>query len=209
MKGLILKDIIQIWKNYKILLLIELILVVFGAFSGNLFMSFYGTLLLGILPYSSMTFDDTSRWNIYCLTMPFSRTQIVSSKYMLTVILCCAAELVSVISYIVSYVTNHSDTDMSIRSMIIFPLAFTLLFTAINFPLIFKLGTGKARIAALILSGAAAGFASTFFITSDDPPQPTTPPITSAAALIAVVTVLALFCVSWLLSIKIYQKKEL
>lgn len=96
MKGLLLKDYYMLLKYCRPYALIVLI---FGACSladgGNLFMLAYPAVLCGINSVSLLAYDEKSRWQQYCETMPYTRKQVVDSKYLLSFTYCWAVSCVS------------------------------------------------------------------------------------------------------------------
>ena len=77
MKGLLLKDYYMLLKYCRPYALIVLIFGVCSlADGGNLFMLAYPAVLCGINSVSLLAYDEKSRWQQYCETMPYTRKQV-------------------------------------------------------------------------------------------------------------------------------------
>ena len=84
MKGLLLKDLYMMKKYCKSYLLITVVFIAVSfASSENLFFTFYPCLLCGMIPVNLLGYDERSRWLQYSETMPYTKGQIVSGKYLI------------------------------------------------------------------------------------------------------------------------------
>ena len=95
MKGLLLKDYYMLLKYCRPYALIVLIFGVCSLADGsNLFMLAYPAVLCGINSVSLLAYDEKSRWQQYCETMPYTRKQVVDSKYLLSFLLIAGLSVV-------------------------------------------------------------------------------------------------------------------
>ena len=84
MKGLMIKDILNLRKNFKTTLLVIGFFAIYAYTSNNpSYMIAMVTLILSMMPLTSMAYDDMSKWDRYALAMPISKKDIVLSKYIL------------------------------------------------------------------------------------------------------------------------------
>ena len=84
MKGLLLKDLYMVVKYCKAYLLIAVVFLAVSLMgSDNLFFIFYPCLLCGMIPVNLLAYDERSRWPQYCGTLPYTKGQIVSGKYLM------------------------------------------------------------------------------------------------------------------------------
>ena len=84
MKGLLLKDWYMMRKYCRIYLVICLGFLFLSLMdSENMFFVFYPCLLTGIVPVNLLAYDERSRWLQYSGTLPYTRAQIVSGKYLI------------------------------------------------------------------------------------------------------------------------------
>ena len=148
MKGLLLKDWYMMKKYCKSYIIIA---VAFTALSlaskGNMFFVFYPCLLCGMIPVNLLGYDERSRWTEYVGTLPYTKTQIVSAKYliglftqiaMLTVI--CITQGVKM-----SIEGNFVLKEFLVLTMLLLIMASVAF--SLTLPFVFKYGVEKGRAA--------------------------------------------------------------
>ncbi|MDR7871699.1 MAG: ABC-2 transporter permease [Tissierellaceae bacterium] len=151
MIGLIIKDIINLKKSIMTTLFIILVYSFFSYNTGDM------SLLIGMTVFimtsmsiSSMAYDDMAKWDSYALAMPVTRRDIVLSKYLLALIFCIIAVIVSsIFAIIITYVKGDLNSIIDIQEILL--IAYTvslvcLIFISIITPLIFKFGVENARM---------------------------------------------------------------
>jgi hypothetical protein len=163
MKGLILKDTYVILKQMKYLLLIIVLFTIMLGYTFGTFLLLY----CAMLPITTIGYDERAKWDKYAATMPYSRKDIVLSKYILG-LMCIGAAFVLVIigSLGFGFFTGTEMTATSIGELMVMItsiLCITLIFMALNMPIIFKWGVEKGRM--IFIAGIAA-FASIIAATS-------------------------------------------
>lgn len=146
MKGLIIKDLLNLKKNlYSVLGLV--IFLSFIGFSNNepsVLISMI-TMVFTILTITTIAYDDLARWDKYALAMPVSRRSIVLSKYIISALLSVFGVLLSTISaFIISMFKVYDLTNLILISYIIFIIS--LAFISFLLPLVFKFGVEKSRL---------------------------------------------------------------
>ena len=85
MKGLLLKDwymMKQYCRTYPVIAVAFMALSLVD--SDNLFFVFYPCLLCGMIPVILLGYDERSGWVQYSGTMPYTKIQIVSEKYLIS-----------------------------------------------------------------------------------------------------------------------------
>ena len=83
MKGLLLKDWYMMKKYCRMYIFIAAVFIAVSLVNnGNMFFVFYPCLLCGMIPVNLLGYDERSRWMQYSGTMPYTKTQIVSGKYL-------------------------------------------------------------------------------------------------------------------------------
>ena len=97
MSGLVYKDLMNMRRYLKQLLLIFVVFVFIFSFSGNnySFVAAYGVMLSAMVVLSSMAYDEQAKWDKYALTMPLSRRSLVGAKYLLGLLTVGAGGLLS------------------------------------------------------------------------------------------------------------------
>ena len=92
MKALVQKDFYVIWKQMRILVLVLALLSMVNSAFNTVFLVVW----CSMLPYTAMAYDERSHWNQLAAMMPYSKRDIVLSKYVLGW-LCMAADRKSVV----------------------------------------------------------------------------------------------------------------
>lgn len=145
MKGLLLKDLLNLKQVGRIWLLIAALWVAMGvAERSSAYIGGMLIMLVIMLPFSSMAYDEAAKWDRYALTMPISRRDLVLSKYALMMI--CAA-VCAALTLLCSLLLG--DAPVYAFRMTGLLLCAALFLSAISLPLLFLLGVQKARVAIL------------------------------------------------------------
>jgi len=214
MKALLRKDLYQLRAYCKSYLL------VFGVFmavslmdDGKLFYCAYATILCGAISVSLLGYDERSKWSTYAETLPVTRAQMVSAKYLIG-LLCNGA----ILAMLAIGLLLQKRYGPSLR-LFLLGLTFCLGLVSGGFclPFIYRFGIEKGRVSYYFAVGI---FCAISFIpmnrlglsTADVPmggswdavADWSLPGIGTACLVCAV-----LYAVSWLLSIRIYQKREI
>lgn len=213
MKGLLKKEWFVLW-NKPIMILIPLILfTVMGITSKNFFMIMYLPLYVGILPVSLITTDETSRWERFALGMPYSRKELVSAKYLMSLMLVLGGVLLT--SVILVAVMSSALTVPQMLLLIAASFTVSLVLPSVLLPLNLKFGTARARLALAVLLAVFGCMAAAAFNTEngDDSfnviawltklqfsPQ--------LLALLFVAAAAVIMAVSWAVSVMIYRRKQ-
>ncbi len=210
MKGLILKDLYLTKNNSKFFLLF---LAVFGVLSitqGDGGMSFlpFCIILCSILVISSLSYDELAKWDRMALCMPVTRRQIVLSKYLLHLIFTGLGVGLGLLIGIGSNLIHNTADYASLLTMISFSATIALAYGAIMLPLVFRFGPEKGRIIILLLAivpaaliGASSNLSGSGGIHLSSEQIKILGYAFPAAAL-------ALYGLSYLISARIYQKKQ-
>lgn len=207
MKGLLRKDIYMAAQYYRAVLLVVavfLLLTIFG--DGSLIFLAYPTMISGMLPITLLSYDTHFKWEQYSGTLPYTRAQLVSAKYLMGLIFNGGVLLVCLLVLALRQILGEGfDLDAFLGAGL---LCFVLGVAAPAFllPLAFKFGPEKGRLLFIVLiaSLCGAGFAlgQTDFLSGLAIGN------TVVVALAAAGVTLALYLLSWRLSIHFYQKKE-
>lgn len=210
MKALLIKEWLVIWKQGKFMILLALIYTIMAVTGSGYFFVGFSVIFLSMLPITVMGFDEKSKWDHYAVTMPYSRKEIVLSKYIFSIACAFTAILVYIIATIVKWYVEKQPFDFgSFINQTILMLSAGLFFSTVNLPIMFKFGVDKGRMWFILLTVIIAGGISSLitFIEADPMQiesfiQKLTPfmlPVISAGLLF-----LSAFC-----SIKIYENREL
>ena len=207
MKGLLRKDIYMAAQYYRAVLLVVavfLLLTIFG--DGSLIFLAYPTMISGMLPITLLSYDTHFKWEQYSGTLPYTRAQLVSDKYLMGLIFNGGVLLMCLLVLALRQILGDGfDLDAFLGAGL---LCFVLGVAAPAFllPLAFKFGPEKGRLLFIVLiaSLCGAGFAlgQTDFLSGLAIGN------TVVVALAAAGVTLVLYLLSWRLSIHFYQKKE-
>ena len=147
MLGFIKKDLLTIKSNLKILLIIFIVFAIM-AFNGDMSISFLPSYMSLMIMMSTFSYDAYNKWDSYASTLPNGRKNIVISKYLSTIILIVFTTfIVFILSVVCSSVNNVKINFMELIATIFA----TILCEAIMYPIIFKFGIEKARIGIFVL----------------------------------------------------------
>lgn len=208
MKGLILKDLYMMKKYCKSYLLITFVFVAVSfASSENLFLVFYPCLLCGMIPVNLLGYDERSKWLQYSETMPYTKGQIVSCKYLIGLGTQVAVLLVTGASQAIKMSISGTFILGDYLVLVMLLLIMSLLASSVTLPFMFKLGVEKGRMAYYIMIGIVCAGS---IISSNLLSESSASEIKLNAALPIICFVgLGLYVLSWFLSIIFYKKREL
>lgn len=201
MKGLLYKDFSLLLSVYKLYMVLLAAFAAVQFFVPSIsFLSIYVVILVAEFAPSTMSYDEKDGWDMYANVLPVSRAEYVSSKYLLGLILSFAVIIVNSAACIVNY--GFSDTALTI---ILFNVTVALVNHAIPFPIIFRFGYAKGRISVVFVAAALAG--ASLFVGNVDISEKLTD-YTLVAVFAATAAAAVIFTVSWLISIRVYKKRQ-
>ena len=192
MKALIQKDFFVIWKQMRIFVVIILLLSIMNSAFNIVFLVVW----CSMLPYTAMAYDERSHWNQLAAMMPYSRRDVVLSKYVLGWLCMAAASILCLAARVVlgHFLENEVDTSIVLTS-----LCLGVISLDITLPAVMRFGVERGRmIFMVVIFGAALG-AGVALDSVDIPSVPL--PVMALLPLAAVV----LTAVSIPLSMKLYQ----
>lgn len=208
MKGLLLKDLYMMKKYCKSYLLIAAIFIAIS-FVGNdnLFIVLYPILLCGMIPVNLLGYDERSHWMQYSETLPYTKAQIVSSKYLIGLFAQIAMLIVTGIAQIIRMNING---DMQINSLLAIAPMMLIASTvapSLTLPFIFKMGVEKGRIAYYVMIGIAVAGS---FVAAEIFGAGFQAEIGRNIILVLLCLVgIGIYVLSWYLSVIFYKKREL
>lgn len=212
MGGLILKDIYNSSKNlryYAVFIFVFSIVGYMMETSG--YICVIQTIMAINIGFSVFNYDEYNHWDLFALTLPVERKTLVAAKYLECFLLCLITAVICLIcSAVTAILLESSIIEAGISCYACFCAA--LLMLALVFPLIYKVGVEKARVALMIIFGLFAfglviltGFseeAEKLIWTLEN----SNPYIIAGGA---VVLFLVFYYLSYKLSVSIYRKKAL
>lgn len=208
MKGLLLKDFYMAMKYCRTYLLIAPAFIAISFLSeGNLFFIFYPCFLCGMIPVNLLGYDERSRWLQYSGTLPYTKAQIVSSKYLIGLIAQVTMFLIVGIVQVIRMNMNgiFRFEDFMVLMLMVFIMA--MIFSSIGLPFIFKNGVEKGRLATYVMIVLLCIGSSIASALSGSDLQNTIQ--LNTFLLIFSIAGIGIYALSWYLSIVFYKKREI
>ncbi|MBO5756875.1 MAG: ABC-2 transporter permease [Clostridia bacterium] len=207
MKGLLLKDFYMTIKYCRMTLVVSVLFLILAFFNDSLFILFYPGMICGLIPTTLLAYDERSRWLQYSMTMPYTKTQIVSSKYLIGLI--GQILMLLVIAAVLAVKMRMSGSFMLREYLITLMLIaiLSLFSSSVSLPFIFKLGVEKGRITYYVMVGVVCGLGGgASVVLGKEIPQHMALDSVLPVLLLIVVGIYAL---SWYLSVVFFQKREI
>ncbi len=156
MRGLLVKDILGMKSFFKFFLVMIAICTVIavasesGAFSAGIVAS-VSIFIGGMMGFTSFAYDTAYGWDSYVLTMPYTRKQIVLSKYLFSLLITGIGAGLGLLLNMVLVAAGVSAQDASMWKVLALLFCMVGIFISIMIPLVFRYGIEKARIIVIIV----------------------------------------------------------
>lgn len=207
MKGLLIKDAYMTIKYCKSILLFFIAFSAAQFFIDNMTLFVYIPVITGMVPVTLLGYDERSKWSEYLGVLPYSKAQIVSSKYIIGLIIQISVFIVFFISMVLKMTVSGSISISELLSDAQVFLIMSMFSTSFTLPFIFKFGIEKGRMAyyiIIIIICSVSTFASLATTKSN---------IMNNSELYSIlpfafIGVTVLYILSWILSIKLYKSKQ-
>ena len=158
MKGLLLKDWYMVKKYCRAYLLIAIVFIAISFFSNdNMFFVFYPCLLCGMIPVNLLAYDERSHWMQYSGALPYTKTQIVSGKYLIGLLAQLTVLAATGIAHGVKMYAAGNFVLGDFAVLMLLMLIVSTLSSSICLPFVFKLGVEKGRTAYYVMVGFVCG----------------------------------------------------
>ena len=208
MKGLLLKDWYMVKEYCRTYLLIAVGFIALSFFSdNNMFFVFYPCMLCGMIPVNLLAYDERSRWMQYSGTLPYTKKQIVSGKYLIGLLAQLAILIATGVGKVVKMSVAGGFVFGDFAVLMLLLLIVSTLSSSISLPFVFKLGVEKGRTAYYIMIGFVCGasvLSSSIFrgqLMTEIQPN-------LILAVIAIVGI-GVYILSWYLSVSFFRKREI
>lgn len=207
MKGLLLKDFYTMRRNARTLALMLIVYIAIGAFLNNGLMTLGVISVMGVVTTLSLfSYDELAKWDNYAFSLPVSRREIVSARYISGLIVLGIGIAASLVMWGVLALLGSRGQPAEVLAGLGGSVAAALLIISVTFPISFRYGPERARIAMMVfflLPVALFSLGSRLGIST--PKEETVILLLQIAAGVVVLG----FLFSWKLSVAIYTKKEL
>lgn len=209
MKGLLQKDLYQIWYYARTILLASAIMmavsVAMSGENGSFFMV-YASFLISMLPMTLLAYDQNSRFAGYSAALPVTKGQLVGCKYLIGLFTMVLADLLAGLALAVVWLHGGSVSGEMVFGTLMQVSVMPLLGSAVLLPLTYRFGYEKAKYIYYLFVGLSAALMGFGVATDGDLPGLALP--AGWAQLGFWLVCLVLYAVSWRLSIAWYGKAE-
>lgn len=162
-------------------------------------------MMFATMVITTISYDEVDKWDMYALTMPVTRQEMVVSKYLVMIIVNSLGGMFALIVGFIGAVIMRQTFFTEIAAMIGFIYIITYNLGSTMIPLIYKFETEKARL--MLMFCALIPTALIFYIAQMDISLPGIDNAWVYVGLLIGLTVVGLI-ISINASLKIYQKKE-
>lgn len=207
MKGLLLKDLYQTWKYYKLYFLIAVVFTLISVWgNNNPFFTAYPFFFMGMIPVGLLNLDEASKWEVYCGTLPCTKAEAVSGKYLMGLLVTLPVLTLTLGTQLLrmGFAGAWSLGELDGILMVCVVLAF--LIPAITLPTSFYFGSTKGRIIQFAAVAVFVGGTSALGIIREGQ----LPAFLNGRAVpwVIMLAVMGLYALSWYLSVRFYEKRE-
>lgn len=206
MKGLLKKDFYQIWGYYKMYFAMTIIMELAAIWARNMFFVVYPIVMLCMLPTNLQTLDENGKWDVYCGTLPCTRAQVVTGKYLIGLIVTLPVVVLAVTCQSVGMKMNGMFIWGEVRGLLVSCLGVSLTMPMVSLPLIFKFGAVKSRVVTYVGIAFVVGAVTVLGLMLESDQMPALAP---GASILGVALLAGLYLLSWYLSIRFYEKRNL
>lgn len=207
MKGLLYKNLTDAWRSGRFYIILMVLLCVSVFMMGtdsmrNLIWLAYPLLLLSSLPFTALSVDEKCGWDSYYDALPVTRVQRVSATYLVTLLLTGGGALLLGVLLLL----RSGGGNMDALLFLLPPAA--LLFPAVMLPFCFAQGgvKGAATSRYFFILFVLAITALQFTVDTEN----VVPfAFSDLSPWLSLVVFAAAFALSWVISIKLYEKREI
>lgn len=221
MKGLIIKDLLQLKSYFKTLIIFMFIFVCVSLEPENTstdgILIIMMTLGLGMFGMATFSYDEMAKANKYILTFPLTKKEVVLSKYVLQFLLTITGAILgSILSVIISIVLSKDIPNfIDLISIALGGMFGIGLVESIQMPCFYKMGAEKGRIYMFIITVAVAFIAGGIVMFAEKMINNFSIDLNSINSILETFLpfvllglVLLEYFISYKISYKVYSKKE-
>ena len=207
MRGLLLKDWYLIIRYCRSFFLLDAVFIAVSLVAPeNVYFMTFPCLFSAMIPVTLFSYDEREKWLNYSAVLPASRALQVSAKYLLGLAAVCAVLAVNALAQSAATLLLPDRSGTRFLPMLLTASALALLLPGIMLPLMYRFGAEKARIVYAVLVGVLCALSFVLMQRDEAPGATGTAPLAPALLLPGA---LALYGVSWLVSIALYRRREL
>ena len=205
MKSLIRKDFYLIARYFRLLVVLVALFLVMYVMDGDLFFLVYPALIGGVVPVSLTSYDERDKWNQYSLTMPYTRDQLVTAKYVVGLLVSAVPFVLTLIACVVRMQMQGAFDPAELLTTALLLVLLSLIGPTLVLPFLFRFGAEKGRVAFYVMIGLLCGIGGLLSVQGY-----TTVVDFSKLGVLALVCagLVLVYLVSWRLSVSFYRQRE-
>ncbi|SOB93382.1 ABC-2 family transporter [Ureibacillus xyleni] len=208
MKALLLKDFFSMKSQIKWVFFIVICVIGMTFFIRDGMILLAITLMFGTIQVTSIfAFDEMSGWDKYANTLPFRKSEIIKSKYILSLLLTVGILLLVCPFVVFSNYVSETFKLNELISIICLVVSLSIVLLSFIIPTFIKFGMQKARIVLFIV---VFSFSYGMKFVLDLITVPSLPPIETIQRMsyVSPIFALILLVLSYIISVKFYEAKE-
>ena len=211
MKGLLTKELLVLLRNNRTQLIIILMFIILGVFLKNPVYVMFVPLLLPMLTKQVLAVDETSKWDRYSACFPVDRKKIVASKYLVILISAVLAIALTALSFtLMKYIKTDTENPVTdLTPYLGIAVAESFILPSLAYPFDFKFGTAKGRIMYYLVTAVGVAAMSASLMGDAKTSLLSKISNSSTLALICVSVSAVAFIISWFISTKAYESREI
>jgi len=212
MKGLLIKDLYELVRQCKFVLILCFVYIVMSMAGENAaFFATFSIIFSSMLPITIIALDERNKWDSYAVTMPYTRKEMVLCKYLLSLLAIFIMSLLYIVMrLLVLLITKGDFTLFSDSVMILFPVILMAVFVnSINLPVVFKFGAEKGRLAIMLTYAGIGGVIGAASALRDDSINFLLNIVSNVPPFMFLIISAVLMIISYFISAKFYEQKEL
>lgn len=213
MKGLLVKEKCSIWNTCRTFLIIPVFFyaaLIAGVIHKGMDIDGFPIgmvyMMMGLMPISVINQEMTSRWHINALTMPYTRAQIVSAKYIAVLMINALTTIMSAAILLICLAAfgSKGGSAAAICKMLFGGIGMGLMPAAVFLPTNYKYydSIGGKRMVISMLAGGTIGACNMVIMERVQKGS------LFGGGFVFMCLMIVLFIVSWLLSIAFFSKKD-
>lgn len=157
MKALLKKELYMLATQYKFQMFLILFYVVIFVFINGYTFGMLGVYLSALTPFGLCALDEKSRWDIYSVSLPYKRSELVISKYIVGVIGTAFAALIYMGMMICADIYKSGSVTKAAFVNAAISVFSAVIMISLVMPFIYKFGSAKGRVIMTFFIGAVFG----------------------------------------------------
>ncbi len=208
MKGFLYKDLAlfrNLGKSYLFILAVFFVLTLLHIYP-PVFMFMMLSLLIGMFPSTSFSYDELAKWDRFAASVPGGRKKVVQGKYIFALLVALGILATGLLLTLPLAFLSDEPPSRLLFSCVL-SASGTLFLNAVMLPLLFHFGPQKGRLFVIVACAFTAAMVGVSLSIADMAffgAEPSLLLILFATLLL----ILAILAISYRISLHIYQKKE-